>query len=169
MKRFSNQIIIAAIFWSSSLVYSQSTHQGKFEQLGTALPSPNSYRTASGAPGIDYWQQKADYKISVELDDNNQRITGTETIIYTNNSPDNLSYLWVQLDQNIRQEDAESYKTTNYRLSDSIPAKWLPIITGKYDYEGGYLIEKVTDAHGNNLSYTVQKTMMRINIPEAMK
>src|SRR5918993_2694298 len=75
--------------------------EGKFEQLGTALPTPNEYRTGSGAPGPKYWQQKADYVINVELNDDNQSITGSETITYTNNSPDVLKYLWLQLDQNL--------------------------------------------------------------------
>ena len=73
----------------------------KFGQLGQELPTPNTYRTASGAPGHQYWQQRADYTIKVELNDENQSVTGSETITYTNNSPDVLTYLWVQLDQNI--------------------------------------------------------------------
>jgi len=172
MKHFSNQLIyigLSVIFGSITFGYSQSTHQRKFEQLGTALPSPNSYRTASGAPGIDYWQQKADYKISVELDDENQRITGKASVTYTNNSPDNLNYLWVQLDQNVRDDNADSYTTKQSQLLDSLPAKWISQIVGKYNYEGGYQIHKVTDSQGKNLSFTVVKTMMRINITELLK
>ena len=71
-----------------------------FEQMGTTLPTPNTYRTASGAPGRDYWQQKADYDIKVELDDSYQKIIGSEKISYTNNSPDAITYIWLQLDQN---------------------------------------------------------------------
>ena len=84
-------------------VVAQTTNSGtdKFAQLETMLPTPNSYRTASGAPGPDYWQQRADYDIKVTLDDAKQAITGQETITYTNLSPDALPYLWVQLDQNI--------------------------------------------------------------------
>jgi hypothetical protein len=78
----------------------------RFEQLGTDLPTPNSYRTASGAPGKDYFQQRADYDIKVELDDIQRKITGSETITYFNNSPDELRYLWLQLDQNLFKEDA---------------------------------------------------------------
>ena len=73
----------------------------RFEQLESTLPTPNSYRTASGSPGKDYWQQRADYDIKVELDDINRKIIGTETITYFNNSPDELPYIWIQLDQNI--------------------------------------------------------------------
>ena len=77
-------------------------HYGKdpFRQLDEILPDPNEVRAANGAPGPEYWQQRADYRISVVLDDENQRIKGSETITYTNNSPVGLTYLWVQLDQN---------------------------------------------------------------------
>src|SRR5690349_14645531 len=92
----------------------------KFEQLGTMLPTPNTYRSASGAPGPDYWQQKADYDIKVRLDDEKQHITGTEVITYTNNSPDELTYLWVQLDQNLFSKDSDTYKTETGKLNDNL-------------------------------------------------
>src|SRR3990170_86551 len=77
-----------------------SNHANKFEQLGSMLPTPNEYRTASGAPGPKYWQQRADYDIRCELDETNLKLTGKETITYFNNSPDVLTYLWLQLDEN---------------------------------------------------------------------
>ncbi|MDP7496570.1 MAG: hypothetical protein QGI77_09065, partial [Roseibacillus sp.] len=77
-----------------------------FRQLDEALPDPNEVRAANGAPGPEYWQQRADYKISVVLDDENQRLKGSETITYTNNSPVDLTYLWVQLDQNRFEQQA---------------------------------------------------------------
>jgi hypothetical protein len=77
-----------------------SNHGNRFEQLGTILPTPNEYRTASGAPGPKYWQQRCDYTITCELDEPNRRLTGKETLTYYNNSPDLLSYLWLQLDEN---------------------------------------------------------------------
>ena len=80
----------------------QNVNTSKFRQLGQELPTPNVYRTASGAPGHEYYQQQADYNMSITLDDETQRIYGKETITYTNNSPDELRYLWVQLDQNMR-------------------------------------------------------------------
>ena len=85
-------------------------NHSKFKQLQYELSTPNVYRTASGAPGHMYWQQQADYVIAVTLDDENQRISGEETITYHNNSPDALSYLWVQLDQNMRAKDSDTYK-----------------------------------------------------------
>ena len=67
-----------------------SNHANKFEQLGTTLPTPNEYRTASGAPGIKYWQMRADYDIKCELDEVRNMLTGSETITFFNNSPDVL-------------------------------------------------------------------------------
>ena len=74
-------------------------NQSRFKQLYEEFATPNNYRSASGAPGPDYYQQQADYVMDIELDDKNAKIFGEETITYTNNSPDNLEYLWVQLDQ----------------------------------------------------------------------
>ena len=98
----------------------------KFEQLGTMLPTPNEYRSASGAPGPAYWQQRADYVIELELNDDNQTIRGSETITYFNQSPDPLSYIWVQLDQNIRAKDSDSplVRTSTIR-GDSVPAYFM--------------------------------------------
>ena len=84
------------------------TNDNKFRQLGQELPTPNVYRTASGAPGHEYWQQQADYNIQVTLDDVNQRIDGEERVLYVNNSPDELRYIWMQLDQNVRALDIDS-------------------------------------------------------------
>src|SRR4051812_20182390 len=85
-----------------------SNHGNKFEQLGTILPTPNEYRTASGAPGGKYWQQRADYDIDVILDEKNLSIIGTETVTYYNNSPDKLNYFWLQLDENIHDPNADN-------------------------------------------------------------
>src|SRR5688500_2332124 len=94
-----------------------SNHGNKFEQLGVILPTPNEYRTASGAPGPKYWQQRADYDIKCELDEKNLKLTGSETITYFNNSPDVLSYLWFQLDEN----EHSSTKNANYQNSSTMP------------------------------------------------
>ena len=104
MKKF---LIVITILSFSSFLFAQdiknnpaSNHGNKFEQLGTILPTPNEYRTASGAPGNKYWQQRCDYDITAELDEKNLRLNGKETVTYYNNSPDVLSYLWLQLDEN---------------------------------------------------------------------
>lgn len=138
----------------------------KFEQLGTTLPTPNSYRTASGAPGKDYWQQKADYKMDIRLDDSKQRISGNETITYYNQSPDDLPYLWLQLDQNMRAEDSDSPLLSTGKMQDTLSS----FSFRKYsdDFDGGFDMGAVTDANGNELRYMINKTMMRIDLPKPL-
>ena len=151
--------------------YSRSAnYKGKFEQLGQELPTPNAYRTASGAPGVDYWQQKADYDIKVVLSDEKQTITGSETITYFNNSPDNLSYLWLQLDQNMRAKDSNTPKISATRVREEMSAKAMEqYVVADVDYDGGFKITAVKDTKGNDLSYTINQTMMRIDLPEVLK
>jgi hypothetical protein len=147
-----------------------------FEQLGTALPTPNTYRTASGAPGRDYWQQRADYDIKAELDDVNQRIIGTETITYFNNSPDELKYLWLQLDQNLFAKDAVGGLTRTGSINDKgMSSQQLQSMnTGRGsnltpEKEYGYNITAIKDKAGKVLPYTINGTMMRIDLPVALK
>ncbi len=169
-----NQVVLLITLLSAAMLVNaqeKPSWQGKFEQLGTTLPTPNTYRTASGAPGEAYWQQKADYKIKVSLNEDKQTITGSETITYFNNSPDNLTYLWVQLDQNMRAKSSQTPKVASSSLrSDSIAGKILQqYVLYDYDYDGGFKLTAVKDAKGNDLSYVVNNTMMRINLPEALK
>lgn len=160
---------LLALTMFTTTVFAQNW-QGKFEQLGTTLPTPNEYRTASGAPGPAYWQQQADYKIAVSLDDIQHTISGTETITYTNNSPDPLTYLWVQLDQNMRAKDSNTPKvSTNQIKANEMSTKSYERITGVEEYDGGFKIASVTDASGKALTFTINKTMMRIDIPVTMK
>lgn len=145
--------------------------KGKFEQLGpNELPTPNSYRTGSGAPGPEYWQQRADYVIDVEVNDETQVLTGKETITYYNNSPETLSYLWMQLDQNILADNSMTAQTQRGVVRDSIAARSLSSIGVKIsDYKGGYNITAVKDATGKALPYTINYTMMRIDLPVPLK
>ena len=162
------------VFFLSSLmmailgVWGQTLAQWgqKFEQLGTSLPTPNTYRTASGAPGKDYWQQRADYKIELTLDDVKQEIEGTETITYFNQSPDPLDYLWLQLDQNFRAQDSETPLVTEYFMKNSLSSKELFSIQNNFD--GGFRIDKVLDDAGQPLAYFINKTMMRINLEQPL-
>ncbi len=147
----------------------QSQWKGKFEQLDQMLPTPNEYRTGSGAPGPKYWQQKADYDIAVELNDDNQSISGTETITYTNNSPDVLKYLWLQLDQNLFSKDSNSPKTATSSVKDSVSTKVIAGQLGLFDFDGGHKIKAVRDASGKALPYTINKTMMRVDLPQPLK
>ena len=143
--------------------------KGKFEQLDQILPTPNEYRTGSGSPGPKYWQQQADYDIAAELNDENQSITGSETITYTNNSPDVLKYLWLQLDQNLFAKDSNTPKTSTNSVKDSLAAKQVAGQLGLYDYEGGFKVKLIKDAAGKDLPYTINKTMMRVDLPQPLK
>ena len=140
----------------------------KFEQLGQMLPTPNEYRAGSGAPGEQYWQQRVDYNIAVTLNEINHRITGKETITYHNNSPDKLTYLWVQLDQNVREPGTNTLKIQSSGIRDSLPAKFFTQGLGVSDYDGGFKITGVTDAAGDDLPYFINKTMMRVELPEPL-
>jgi hypothetical protein len=147
-----------------------SNHGNKFEQLGTILPTPNEYRTASGAPGPKYWQQRADYDIKATLDEKNLLLTGAETVTYYNNSPDVLTYLWLQLDEN----EHSSVKNAGYEDASTLgrgmtPAALDELANASKDNGLGDNIIKVTDALGASLKYTVNKTMMRIELPTALK
>ncbi len=166
MKRLS--IVMMTLFTSLAWAQEPAKWQGKFEQLGTTLPTPNEYRTGAGAPGPKYWQQKADYAISVELNDDNQSITGTETITYHNNSPETLKYLWLQLDQNVIARNSLKSQTRTSALRDSTPAKFVAGSLGLYDFDGGYKIKSVKDASGKPLPFTINQTMMRVDLPQAL-
>jgi len=163
------------ILFISIDLFGQGKWEEKFEQLGTTLPTPNNYRTASGAPGKDYWQQKADYHIRISLNDENQSITGSEQITYYNNSPDNLSYLWLQLDQNVRSKDSETPLVTPTKMDYAINSKKLQSLTNNYSnikgdsFEGGFKISSVTDNTNNPLKYNIIKTMMRIDLKSELK
>src|SRR5687768_17289026 len=146
----------------------QKKWQGKFEQLQSELPTPSDYRNAAGAPGPRYWQQKADYVIAAELNHENQTITGSETIIYYNNSPDVLKYLWLQLDQNIlAQGNMTRASQTGTRMTDTLNT--MQLFRRSDPFDGGHKIKAVKDAAGNALSYFVNNTMMRIDLPTPMK
>ena len=141
----------------------------KFNQMYDLLATPNMFRTASGAPGPAYYQQQADYKIDIELDDKNSKLTGSETITYYNNSPDTLEYLWVQLDQNQAAKNsqsplAENQKTEQVFTPNKFANKFL-----KQGIERGFNIEYLKDSKGNALPYTINQTMMRIDLPAPMK
>ena len=148
-----------------------SNHGNRFEQLGTILPTPNEYRTASGAPGPKYWQQRCDYDIVCELDEPNRKLTGKETLTYFNNSPDNLTYLWLQLDENehssVNNSGYQSSNVVSKTMSDQDLARMSS--GGKLDKEYGDNITKVTNALGAPLKYTINKTMMRIELPQTLK
>ena len=138
----------------------------KFRQLNQEFSSPNIYRTASGAPGPAYYQQQADYKIDVELDDANKKIYGNEIITYTNNSPESLNYLWVQLDQNVRKNNSPSLEIE----SDGVAPFYRPNTFDKdflkEPFNGGFNVEHIKDLNNNPLEHIINQTMMRIDLPK---
>jgi hypothetical protein len=167
--KFVISLCLALIAFGAMAQDQQQPWKGKFEQLDQMLPTPNEYRTGSGAPGPKYWQQQADYDIKVELNDDNQSITGTETITYTNNSPDVLKYLWLQLDQNLFAKDSNTPKTAPSAVKDSVSTKAIAGQLGLIDFDGGHKIKSVRDASGKALPYTINATMMRIDLPQPLK
>lgn len=148
-----------------------SNHGNKFEQLGTILPTPNEYRTASGAPGPKYWQQRCDYNIKAELDEKNLKLTGSETVTYYNNSPDVLTYIWLQLDEN----EHSTVNNANYQDPSTLGRGVITTTQldrmeeSKTDNGYGDKITKLTDATGKKLKYTINKTMMRVDLPAPLK
>ena len=141
----------------------------KFKQLKEELGTSNTYRTASGAPGHEYYQQKVDYKMDIILDDENEKIYGEEVITYHNNSPDDLNYLWVQMDQNIRAADAITDDIDENRPSVVYKPKEFTRDFLKKSFDGGFKLDYVKDIEGNDLLHTVNGTMMRIDLPAILK
>jgi hypothetical protein len=151
----------------------------KFRQLDELLPTPNSMRTASGAPGHAYWQQGADYAIRASLDEDKHAIAGVETITYHNNSPDTLSYLWVQLDQNIYKPDSDARRSATQvsreawakarGAEEGMKFEGMRSILQSMSFDGGFNIKSVKAADGKALAFVINKTMMRIDLPQPMK
>ena len=164
------------LIFTTSFIVSQEVkvpighkNDNKFKQLYEEFSTPNRYRTASGSPGKDYYQQKVDYTMNIILDDDNSKLYGDENINYKNNSPDELSYLWIQLDQNIRGD----YNMEDMKTSSGIPEmssidSFVEEFTSE-KFVGGFNIEKVLDENGRPLRFTINKTMMRVDLPNPIK
>ena len=164
------------LIFTTSFIASQEVNvpighknDNKFKQLYEEFSTPNRYRTASGSPGKDYYQQKVDYTMNIILDDENSKLYGDENINYKNNSPDELSYLWIQLDQNIRGD----YNMEDMKTSSGIPEmssidSFVEEFTSE-KFVGGFNIEKVLDQNGRPLRFTINKTMMRVDLPNPIK
>ena len=172
------KFLLLAIILSSASVFAQEetaetkpqghTNNNKFKQLYDEFATPNMFRTGSGAPGPAYYQQQADYVMDIEIDDKNARLYGNETITYTNNSPDTLKYLWVQLDQNMRAKDSK----TPLISSDEMPPADLPSRFAnsflKEPFDGGFNVESVTQTNGKPLKIMINRTMMRVELPQPL-
>ena len=164
-------LIFTTFFVASQEVKVPIGHKNNnnFKQLYEEFSTPNRYRTASGSPGKDYYQQKVDYTMNIILDDENSKLYGDENINYKNNSPDELSYLWIQLDQNIRGV----YNMEDMKTSSGIPEmssidSFVEEFTSE-KFVGGFNIEKVLDENGRPLRFTINKTMMRVDLPNPIK
>ncbi|MCU0445721.1 MAG: M1 family metallopeptidase [Microscillaceae bacterium] len=162
--------LLVMTYWSFAQTPKQPYTSSKFEQLDLELPTPNNARMADGSAGPEYWQQRADYNIKVELNDDNQSIKGFETITYYNNSPKDLPYLWVQLDQNLFDKNADTYKTLDINPNDgNLGTYMLPIYLQRINSDAGNKILAVKDKMGNPLKYAINRTMMRIDLPAPVK
>ena len=170
---------LAALLLATGVTYAQEekseerkpghTNENRFKQLYEEFSTPNVYRSANGAPGPSYYQQQADYVMDIQLDDQQSIIKGFETITYTNNSPDVLEYLWVQLDQNKRAQDS---KSPLIEASGAQPATMAGSFVQEHmgaGFDGGFNIEAVKTAKGANLEYTINQTMMRVEMPQNLK
>lgn len=144
------------------------TDQNKFRQMKDVLATPNAVRTASGAPGHQYTQQKVDYVMDIRLDESTNRIYGDENITYHNNSKDHLEYLWVQLDQNMRADDSKTPDAKPGGASAFISPSNFKKSYMKEKKGFGFNIETVEEANGTKLSHFINRTMMRVNLPKAL-
>ena len=167
LKKFNLFIFLLVI--SSSVFAQDNLNNSKFKQLYEELPTPNVYRTASGAPGHEYYQQKADYEINVELDEEKNIINGNEVITYSNNSPDILNYLWVQLDQNVRAKNSHGQLTSTNSMNTKMSFNNIKRMHDRMNFDGGFKLEEVKDIYNKKLEYIVNETMMRIELPKPLK
>ena len=200
ISKTSSYLLVLILYSASILGQNPNLNYNKFKQLKEEMSTPNVYRTASGAPGHQYFQNEADYDMKISLDDENQKISGSQTITYHNNSPDKLEYLWLQLDQNKRALNSDSYKisTSSFNTIDVESIKNVTNYVGTQsnnnesfefnddldtisyldaksiqnlnpDFDGGFNISSVTFQNGEDLSYTIHQTMMRINLTKPLE
>ncbi|PHI20572.1 aminopeptidase [Lewinellaceae bacterium SD302] len=167
MKHIFSLLVMMLLVSGNLMAQTENINKNPFRQLGTELPTPNVYRNAAGMPGHQYWQQQADYKMDIRLDDENQRIYGEQTITYHNNSPDKLFYLWVQLDQNMRAKDSDTYKIGTSKVNERMSLRGLSRLEPSFD--GGFKLDYVRHGDDSPADYTVVKTMMRVELDEPLE
>ena len=174
----TNPILVTILLLTASLLTAQEVQKetksternpDKFKQMYDVLATPNMYRTASGAPGPEYYQQQADYKIDLELDDRNAKLYGQETVTYTNNAKESLDYLWMQLDQNQQSRKSLSPLVQNSVTDPAMSPKGFSRTYLEEKFDGGFNIEYLKDAAGKPMNYTINQTMMRIELPKPLK
>ncbi|MFN5423717.1 MAG: M1 family metallopeptidase [bacterium] len=167
---FALILILSSQSISQPLRNPGSNHGNRFEQLDYLLQDPNEYRTASGAPGPKYWQQRADYDINVEIDEVNNVLTGSELVTYYNNSPDVLTYIWLQIDENFHHPDSDNNYDDPSSMGSRMTHQQLIQMNPKEHLKGyGVNVTALTDITGKPLKYTVNQTMMRVEMPVPLK
>ncbi|MEM7549580.1 MAG: M1 family metallopeptidase [Bacteroidota bacterium] len=144
-------------------------YSGKFNAIDRLLESPSPYRTASGKPGAEYWQQRADYKIKASIDEVNNVLSGEEAITYFNNSPDDLEILWLQLEQNVNRKESEDFGDALGGIKDSVNSRSVQFLLRPIDFPAGTEIESIKDASGKDIPYVINNTMLRLELPEPLK
>ena len=171
--KFFSIILFIAYFLSGQTKESNNTgtkfNDNKFKQLYEEFSSPNNFRTASGAPGPDYYQQKVDYNMEIELNEENDILYGKSIITYHNNSPDDLEYLWVQLDQNIRKNNSPSLEKNPSTISELKQIESFVDDLLLKPFDGGFNIDYVKDSNGKNLKQVVNNTMMLVHPSSPIK
>lgn len=164
------QVSAIALFATVLSGQNASNHGNKFEQLGSMIPDANLYRGVDGAPGPEYWQQRCDYDIECVLDEKNLRLDGTELITYFNQSPNPLTYLWLQLDENEHAADADKHHMEPSEINGTMSEQNLRRLEPWREQDKyGIKIHEITDANGKPLPYLINKTMMRLDLPEPLK
>jgi hypothetical protein len=147
-----------------------SNHGNKFEQLGTLLPTQNEYRLADGSAGPKYWQQRCDYDITCTLDEKKHRLTGNEKITYYNNSPRALTYLWLQLDENQHKPGSDNQVFDESEIGAIMTETDLRFIDNRNALQDkGINITRIADAANTGLKYTINQTMMRVELVQPLK
>ncbi|KJD35449.1 aminopeptidase [Tamlana sedimentorum] len=164
-----NYFVLIIIVLSPLLNAQTQPWQGKFEPIDNLIAPANNYRTASGAPGKDYWQQRANYKIKANINEKTNVLSGEEVITYFNNSPDNLSYVWIQLEQNVNKKGNEDFGSINNPVKDSITTQNMQRLTRVVDFPAGYTIKSITDGNGKTLNTIINNTMMKIKLNTVLK
>ncbi len=164
-------LLLTLVYFCFSLTVAAQNQpwQGKFEPIDNMITPPNAFRSASGAPGKAYWQQRADYKIKATLNEANNTLVGEEAITYYNNSPDDLSYLWIQLEQNVNKKGSEDFGFAFGNVKDSMNTRHMQFLTRAIDFPAGYSIKYIKDSTGKDIKSLVNNTMMKVLLDQPLK
>jgi hypothetical protein len=169
MNCFLRPTVVVALLTCVAITFAAEPRADYFRQLDEVWPTPNEIRRPSGAPGKGYWQQKVDYDIHVEIDDERQILTGSETITYHNNSPDELAVLWIQLDQNRYEPDSDDWLSTTAPDLKRLSYNGLRTILYREQFDGGFKVTNVRNAKGQKMEHSLVRTMMRLHLPKPLK